>query len=796
MSSIPLYNLFDEMVMLLLVAAVAGIAAMRLRQPPIIGFIVVGVVVGPSALNLIRSVDQIHVLAEMGLTLLLFIVGLKLDLNTMRSMGRVSVAVGFAQVIITTAGGFILASALGMDAVTAVYVAVALTFSSTVIIVKLLSDKHETESLHGRIVLGLLIVQDILVILAMVFLSAFSGGKPHQPIYYALLISLKGAGLVAAAWVLSILIVPRLLASVAKSSELLVLFGIVWALALAAAGELLGFNKEIGAFVAGVALASTPYREAIGAKLSSLRDFLLLFFFIELGSRLNAGALGSQIWASIPLSLYVLIGNPLIMMAITGAAGYRKRTSLFAGLTVGQVSEFSLILVAVGAKFGHIGSDAVGTVILVALVTIGLSTYLIIYSQQIYERLAAYLGIFERKTPYREDSREAAVRDMEAADTVIFGLGSYGTGIAEQFENKGRSVIGVDFDPQAVVRWNERGMEAVFGDARDTEMVRSLHLSHIRWVISSIRDREVNASLLTSLHQAGYTGLRAVAAYDQSDQADLQESGADLVFSPFSDAAVQAADLVLATEDQLARRAMDKLIESMSEHYIICGYGRMGQQIVKDLTCYNVPCVVVEWNPEQLPKLRENEIPHIEGRATEDSSLLKAGVQRAKGLIAVAASDEENVFIVLTARVLNPRLFIVARSILQENEDKLRHAGADRVMSPYVLGGRRMAAAVIKPEVMDFLDLVVHEDGGDTEMATVTVGPGASSIGKPLRDINPWQSCGVTLLAVRRVGENLHPNPSPGFALQEGDELIVMGTAAQIKAAGDMLSSDETCRAV
>lgn len=790
MPIISFHTVFDEMVLLLLIAAVAGVVAMRLRQPPIIGFIAVGILVGPSAFNLIRSVDQIHVLAEMGLALLLFIVGLKLDLSMIRSMGGALLAIGLSQVVLTTIGGFFLSYALGMNAVTSLYVAVALTFSSTIIIVKLLSDKNETQSLHGRIALGLLIVQDIVVILVMVFLSAFSGGKPQQPVYQTLLIGMKGAGLIAAAWIFSVLIVPRLLVSVAKSSELLVLVGIVWALALAAAGELLGFSKEIGAFVAGVALASTPYREAIGAKLSSLRDFLLLFFFIELGSRLNLGALGSLVWASIPLSLYVLIGNPIVMMAITGFMGYRKRTSLFAGLTVGQVSEFSLILMAIGIKFGQIGDDAAGVVTLVALATIGLSTYMMLYSQQIYERLSPYLGVFERKTPYRDDSHEATVRDMEPAVTMIFGLGSYGTGIAEQFETRERRVIGVDFDPQAIRRWSERGMEAVFGDARDTEIARGLHFSHIKWVISSIRDREVNTSLLKSLrHVVEYTGRIAVAAYDQSDHASLREAGADLVFSPFSDAAIQAADLVFATEDQIAREAMDKLIESMSDHYIICGYGRMGQQIVKDLTRYGVPCVVVEWNPDQLPKLRENEIPHVEGKATEDSSLLKAGILRAKGLIAVVASDEENVFIVLTAKVLNPKLFIVARSILQENEDKLRHAGADRVMSPYVLGGRRMAAAVIKPEVMDFLDLVVHENGGDTEMATVTVGSGAGSIGRPLRDINPWQMCGVTLLAVRRKGEDLHPNPSPDFVLQEGDELIVMGTAIQIETAGNMLLS-------
>lgn len=783
MPDIQLPSLFDEIVVLLLIATIAGVVATRLRQPPIIGFIAVGILAGPSGLKLLESTEEVHLLAEMGLALLLFIVGLKLDLTMMRSMGVVSLVIGLSQVAITTAGGYVLSRALGMSLVTSLYVAAALTFSSTIIIVKLLSDRRETESLHGRIALGLLIVQDLVVVLLMVFLSAFSGGDPDQAGYQTLLIVAKGALLVGLTWFLSALVVPRMLARVARSSELLVLFGIVWALALAAAGDVLGFSKEIGAFVAGVSLASTQYREAIGARLSSLRDFLLLFFFIELGGAFDAEALGPRIWAAIPLSLFALVAKPVIVFVITVLMGYRQRTSLLAGLTVGQVSEFSLILAALGARFGHIGGDVVGLITLVALVTIGLSTYTINYSRQISDRLAPFAGLFGRRAGHRESSLAATSTGPEPADTMIFGLGSYGTRIAEQLEDRGRRVVGIDFDPEAVGRWNARQMPAVFGDVRDPDFARTLHLEGIRWAISSIRDRDVNLALLEGLRHSGYTGRIAAAAYDEADCVDLSQAGADLVFSPFDDAAVQAVDLVFATEDQIARKAMDKLIESMSDHYIVCGYGRMGQQIVKDLNRYNVPCVVVEWNPEQLPKLKAQEIPHVEGKATEDISLIRAGVERAKGLIAVAASDEENVFIVLTAKVLNPKLFVVARSILQENEDKLRHAGANRVMSPYVLGGRRMAAAVIRPEVMDFLDLVVHEDSEDTEMATITIGAGSACIGKTLAEVNPWMTCGVTLLAARRRGEDLHPNPSPEFVLREGDELIVMGTADQIESA-------------
>ena len=233
---------------------------------------------------------------------------------------------------------------------------------------------------------------------------------------------------------------------------------------------------------------------------------------------------------------------------------------------------------------------------------------------------------------------------------------------------------------------------------------------------------------------------------------------------------------------------MDKLIDGLSEHYVICGFGRMGQQIVRDLQREGVPLVVVESNPEQLPKLAERNILHVIGEASEDETLLQAGIKRAKGLISVNPTDEDNVFIVLTARVLNPELFIVARSILEENEDKLRRAGADRVMSPYILGGRQMAAAVTKPEVMELVDLVLHSDSYDTCVGHPVIPEDSPHVGRSLLDLGLWQDCGVTVLAIRRAGDT-HANPSPTHILNANDELICMGSQAQIDAAQAFLET-------
>jgi Kef-type K+ transport system membrane component KefB len=220
-------------------------------------------------------------MSEMGLALLLFIVGLKLDMHLMRSMGKVALAAGLAQVAITTAAGFAITYSLGMSAIASFYVAVALAFSSTIVIVKLLSDKRESESLHGKLAIGILIIQDIAVVLVMIFLSAFSGNESRQPVYQMVSVVAKGLGMLAAVWFVSSFVFPKLLPTLARTTELLVLFGIMWAFGLASLGEVLGFSKEIGAFLAGVSLASTPFRETIGARLTGLRDFLLVFFFVE-----------------------------------------------------------------------------------------------------------------------------------------------------------------------------------------------------------------------------------------------------------------------------------------------------------------------------------------------------------------------------------------------------------------------------------------------------------------------------------------------------------------------------------
>lgn len=543
---------FYEIALILGLATLLGIAGQKLRQPLLIMFLAAGILAGPSCFGIIASHDQVELLAQMGIALLLFIVGLKLDLKLIRTTGPVALATGLGQIVFTSAIGFVIALAVGMSLVSAAYVSVALTFSSTIIIVKLLSDKKEIDSLHGQIAVGFLIVQDIAAILALVGLTTFGAPLAGEGSVFArsLLIVGKGLALLGAVALAMRYVLPRLTGRLAHSQEILTLFAIAWAVFLGAGSEWLGFSKEVGAFLAGVSLASTGYRDAIGARLTTLRDFLLLFFFIDLGARLDWSTVGSQADLALWFSLFVLIGNPLIVLVIMGAMGYRRRTAFLAGLTVAQISEFSLIVAALGVNLGHISRETMGLITLVGVVTIFASTYMILYSERLYRLLSRPLKIFERRNPHRE-AVIASPGETSMVDVVLVGLGNYGSGLAEYLLRRHKTVIGVDFDPAALERWRSRGICVLYGDMADPELHEQLPLGKARWVVSTVRSRDLNLALLQHLKSRGYPGKIALAAANQAEADLFETAGAHVVFRPFTDAAEQAADALTHAMDIL-----------------------------------------------------------------------------------------------------------------------------------------------------------------------------------------------------------------------------------------------------
>lgn len=542
-----MHGVFSEFALLLLMSAAAGAMSLWLRQPVLIAYIVIGIVAGPAVLGIVTAHDQIDLLAQVGVAVLLFVVGLKLDLQHIRHIGPVALATGLGQLSFTIVIGFLIILAMGKGWVEALYVAVALTFSSTIIIVKLLSDKREIDSLHGRIAVGFLIVQDLAVVIAMMVMSALRGDGGEGSLLdlagsLALRIGIAGLGL----YLLMRYVLPKVVDRMAQSQELLLIFAIAWGTGLAALGEWAGFSKEAGAFVAGFSLASTHYRDAINARLTGIRDFLLLFFFIDLGAKLDFSTLGGEFWPAVLLSLFVLIGNPLIVMAIMGYMGYRKRTGFLCGLTVAQISEFSIIFVAMGISLGHIDAGALGLTTLVGLITIAMSTYMILYSHPLYEKLGPWLGVFERKRPHREMAVATERHDLREADVIVFGLGRYGSRLALGLKEAGLKVLGVEFDPEAARSLRRKGLSVRYGDGIASEFLESLPLKDTRWVVSTLPDLASNRDLLRGLRELHFTGEVAVVAREEFDGAPLKTLGAPTILYPMRNAVDYAVEALTA----------------------------------------------------------------------------------------------------------------------------------------------------------------------------------------------------------------------------------------------------------
>jgi voltage-gated potassium channel Kch len=361
---------------------------------------------------------------------------------------------------------------------------------------------------------------------------------------------LAGLALVATVALFVRYVADPLTGFLARAPELLVVYAIAQAAMFAAIGDAVGLGKEVGGLLAGVSLASTPYRETVAARLAPLRDFLLLFFFIALGATLDLSLLGAHLDAAVVFSLFVLVGNPLIVLAIMGAMGYRARTGFLAGLTVAQISEFSLIFVAMGVSLGHVEAEALGLVTLVGLVTIAVSTYMITYSHRLYALCEPLLGVFERRRTSRESGDD--VRAHDGYDVLVFGLGRFGTAVGLRLAHRGLRVLGIDFNPAAVRRWRELGLAAAYGDATDAEHAAVLPLAPAAWVIGAmpmhppgVNYEDPRTTLVQIVRAAGFRGRIALTSLSRTDNEALLAAGADIVLEPFQDAADQAVEVLI-----------------------------------------------------------------------------------------------------------------------------------------------------------------------------------------------------------------------------------------------------------
>ncbi|MCK5624238.1 cation:proton antiporter [Candidatus Pacearchaeota archaeon] len=518
-------EVFIELSLIIVIAVLIAGLMRLLKQPLIIGYILTGIIVSPYFLNIVKSTETISVFAQIGVAFLLFIVGLSLSPKVIKEVGKVSLITGIGQITFTSLIGFFISKfLLGFSTIVSLYISLALAFSSTIIIMKLLSDKNDLEKLYGKISIGFLLVQDVFVIILLMVISSFSGKL--NKISLTLETAIFGVVAIGIFVLIVIYLLPRLSKFFAKSQELLFLFSIGWGLGLAALFHYIGFSMEIGALIAGITLSISPYHYEVSSKMRPLRDFFIILFFILLGSQMVFGNMGQLIVPAIFLSLFILIGNPLIVMTLMGLLGYKKRTGFQAGFTVAQISEFSLILIALGVSVGHLTQEILSLVTIVGLITISGSTYLMLYSDKIYPYFSKYLSIFERKKVRKE--KEIKLK----YDSVLFGYNRIGFSILKSFKKIKEKYLVVDFNPSTVSDLQKFNIPCIYGDVDDTEFLKTLELSKIKMAVSTIPDFETNALLIENVRAVNNKAVIIVRAHTIKDALDLYKEGANYVLTP------------------------------------------------------------------------------------------------------------------------------------------------------------------------------------------------------------------------------------------------------------------------
>lgn len=522
---------FSELAAVLILSTVLGIVALLLKQPLILAYISAGLLIASFGVFEIQNQEVFDLLSNLGIAFLLFLVGTELKITDLKYVGKAALFTGIGQIVFTALVGFVILGTLGFGPVASLYIAVAITFSSTVIIVKLLSEKHDLQSLYGKIAVGFLLVQDFVAILALMFLSGFGMGQTPS-VLGVLGILAKGAFLVFLAYVASRYLLKYLFMATAASTELLFVSATAWAFAFSVLASLVGFSIAIGAFLAGISIASSPYSIQISARVKPLRDFFTIIFFILLGASMSLGASNVQFFDVFVLSLFVLIGNPLIVIAIMLTLGFRNRTSFLASVAVAQISEFSLILMTVGKSLGHVTSDAVSLVSAVGIVTITLSSYLILYGDKIYKFLERPLFRF-----FPEKARDPYILHRESlkGHVVVVGAEQMGWDILEflnkKFSDK-KQIVVVDFNPEIIKSVTASNYNAVFGDVSDPEVLEQLGFSEARLLIITDPDLGDNEQIIKFARDCGYKGPVITTSYWMHEAIKMYEAGADYVVVP------------------------------------------------------------------------------------------------------------------------------------------------------------------------------------------------------------------------------------------------------------------------
>lgn len=534
-------SIFFEITIIICLTAVLAIVFRLLKQPVLLAYILAGIIIGPFGKLQLHNAETLQAMGEFGVALLLFILGLEFKLKELKSVGKQALLIGLFQICITWALGFGIALSIGFTIIVSLLVGLSLAFSSTIAIVSILSDKREINSLHGKITVGILLVQDIAAIVLLVFLPKLHDITDVSSYAGLLLpVMVKAIVLTGVIFFLSKIILPKILHGIASSIDILFLFSLAWVLGVAAltSSSLIGFPIAIGGFLAGVSLANATESLQIAAKVRTLRDFFLIIFFVTLGMQMSFDFVLDNFFPLVVVILFVMVIKPFIVLVLVGLFGYKKRTAFLAAITTGQISEFSLIVVFLGLKLGYISPEVSSFMAVVSMVTFITSTYVMTHSKKIYPYIDRYIGFVEKS--HALEKKTEPIKDH----IVLIGARGIGESILKAAQEGKEDVLVVDFNPDVIAILKEKGIKHVFGDISDLEIQESASVHHAKLIISTVPEKESNLLLIDGFKRKKGEGILIAIADNRHDAKALYKKGADYVVLPDVIGGVHIAQLI------------------------------------------------------------------------------------------------------------------------------------------------------------------------------------------------------------------------------------------------------------
>jgi Kef-type K+ transport system membrane component KefB len=519
-------GIFGSLGWIVVAAAAFALLARVVRLPAIVAYLVAGLAIGPG-LGLVEPSAALELISEVGIVLLLFLVGLELSFDKIREVGAVALAAGLGQVVFTALGGLLFCWLLGFSMLESLFLAVALTFSSTVVVVKILTDKNELDSLYGRIAVGIFLVQDLVVILVLTVLTGLRGGVDGAGVALGIVKAFGGMGLLlGVVLVASRFVLPRPFAWVASSPASLLVWSLAWCFGIVALAHHLELSVELGAFFAGLSLAQLPYNRDLQYRIKPLMNFFVAVFFVSLGLGMAPGSARAEWLPILALSLFVLLGNPLIFMLIISRMGFGERTAFFTSVTVAQISEFSFVFVAMGAAAGLVGERVLAVTAMVGVITMAVSAYMILYNRPLFEWVRAR-GLLRPFRAPRDDARADTGAAPPEGHVIVVGMNSLGRALVEGLHRSGEQVLAIDTDARKL---HGLPCRTLLGSTEYLDVLVEAGLPRAKLLVSALRIEEANELLAYRCRQFGVPC--SSQAVDMSMVDNLLELGVGYLMLP------------------------------------------------------------------------------------------------------------------------------------------------------------------------------------------------------------------------------------------------------------------------